>query len=95
MFDQKLAEDELCDCAERSWYGRYHDTQCPVSIAADAVSAHAEGGNSAKPIPDWLDALLDIKRVAGKSGDHEADPFALLDLIAVRTRAAINSARKR
>ena len=26
--------------------------------------------------PYWLDALLDIKRLAGKSGDHEADPLA-------------------
>jgi hypothetical protein len=36
-----------------------------------------------------LDALLDIKRLAGKSGDHEADPFTLLDLIADVTRAAL------
>jgi hypothetical protein len=41
-----------------------------------------------------LDALLSIKRLAGKSGDHEADPFALLDLIAYEARAAINHATK-
>jgi precorrin-3B methylase len=41
-----------------------------------------------------LDVLLDIKRLAEKSGDHEADPFALLDLIAYKTRAAINNAIK-
>jgi len=39
--------------------------------------------------PTLLDALLDIKRLAEKSGDHEADPLALLDLIAQRTRFAI------
>lgn len=49
----------------------------------------------AKPVPYWLDALLDIKRLAEKSGDHEAaDPFALLDLIAYEARAAINKATK-
>jgi len=32
--------------------------------------------------PKLLDALLNIKRIAGKSGDHGACPFALLDLIA-------------
>jgi hypothetical protein len=50
--------------------------------------------DAAKPIPHWLDALLDIKRLAEKSGDHEADPFALLDLIADETRAAISQATK-
>jgi hypothetical protein len=40
-----------------------------------------------------FDALLDIKRLAGKSGDHEADPFALLDLIAERVREAIAKAQ--
>ena len=38
---------------------------------------------------ELLDALLDIKRLAGKSGDAEVDPFTLLDMIADRTRAAI------
>jgi hypothetical protein len=39
--------------------------------------------------PKLLDALLNIKRLAEKSGDHEADPFALLDLIAHEARATI------
>jgi hypothetical protein len=47
---------------------------------------------SAKPVPYWLDTLLDIKRLAEKSGDHEADPFALLDMIAYDARSAINKA---
>ena len=38
---------------------------------------------------DLFDALLDIKRLAEKSGDDEADPHALLDLIADRVRTAI------
>jgi len=38
---------------------------------------------------DLFDVLLDIKRLAEKSGDHEADPFALLDSIADRVRTAI------
>jgi hypothetical protein len=38
---------------------------------------------------DLFDALLDIKRLAEKSGDDEADPYALLDLIADRVRTAI------
>ena len=36
-----------------------------------------------------LNTLLDIKRLAGKSGDHEVDPFTLLDLIADAVRPAI------
>jgi hypothetical protein len=92
MFEQELAEDEGCDCADRSWYGPYHDTQCPAGIKADATRSQTEGSNSAKPAPDWLDALLNVKRLAGKSGDHEADPFALLDLIADEVRAAIAQA---
>ena len=40
-----------------------------------------------------LDALLDIKRLSGKSGDHGADPFALLDLIADAAQAAIAIAK--
>jgi hypothetical protein len=42
--------------------------------------------------PKMLDALFDIKRLAEKSGDHEADPWALLDLIAADARAAIHLA---
>jgi hypothetical protein len=36
-----------------------------------------------------LDALFDIKCMAEKSGDCEADPFALLDMIADKARAAL------
>ena len=38
----------------------------------------------------FLDALLDIKRLAEKSGDDDTDPFALSDLIADRARTAIH-----
>jgi hypothetical protein len=34
MFEQEIAEEASCDCSERSWYGPYHDTQCPIGIAA-------------------------------------------------------------
>jgi hypothetical protein len=44
--------------------------------------------------PALLDALLDIKRLAGKSGDHEADPFTLLDLIADIALTALSNAHK-
>ena len=42
---------------------------------------------------DLFDALLDIKRLAEKSGDDEADPYALLDLIADRVQTAIAQAK--
>jgi hypothetical protein len=42
--------------------------------------------------PVQFDALLDIKRLAEKSRDDEANPFALLDLIAQRARDAIAKA---
>jgi|HubBroStandDraft_5_1064220.scaffolds.fasta_scaffold291055_2 hypothetical protein len=41
---------------------------------------------------EMLDALFDIKRLAEKSGDSEADPFALLDLIADEARTALVNA---
>ena len=37
----------------------------------------------------FLDALLNVKRLAEKSGDHEAEPFTLLDLIADEVHAAL------
>jgi hypothetical protein len=46
-------------------------------------------------MPALLDALYDIKRLAGKSGDHEADPFALLDLIADMALTAIHQVNQR
>jgi hypothetical protein len=36
MFEQEIAEEANCDCGDRSWYGPYHDTQCPAGIAAEA-----------------------------------------------------------
>jgi hypothetical protein len=60
----------------------------------EVPSVQTEVSNSTEPVPYWLDAFLDIKRMAEKSGDHEADPFALLDLIAHEARAAINKATK-
>jgi len=45
--------------------------------------------------PRLLNAFLNIKRLAGKSGDHEACPFALLDLIAREALAAISHATER
>jgi hypothetical protein len=53
-----------------------------------------ESGRKLKVHQHLLDALLDIKRLAEKSGDYEADPFALLDLIADEARAAINLAKQ-
>jgi len=34
MFEQEVAEEVGCDCADRSGYGPDHDTQCPAGIAA-------------------------------------------------------------
>ena len=42
---------------------------------------------------DYLDALLDIKRLAGKASDLDTDPYALLDLIAEGVRAALAQAK--
>jgi hypothetical protein len=42
--------------------------------------------------PKLLDALLNIKRIAGKSGDSDIDPYALLDLIAAEALSALTHA---
>jgi hypothetical protein len=39
--------------------------------------------------PTMFDALLDVKRLAAKSGDPGSDPFALLELIAYRAQDAL------
>ena len=97
--------DLICDLLHLA---RYHPRLDAVAIHSHALDlfeteladelrcdrAPPVASDAAKPVPYWLDALLDIKRLAGKSGDHEADPFALLDLIADKTRAAINEATK-
>jgi len=60
------------------------DTEYTQSRVIDFQSARVIDG-----APRLLDALLDIKRLAEKSGDHEADPFSLLDMIASEARAAL------
>jgi hypothetical protein len=93
--------DLICDLLHLA---RYHTRMDAFAIHSHALemfeqelaeeelrdcATQSEANNSAKPVPEWLDALLDIKRLAEKSGDHEADPFALLDLIADRAHSAI------
>jgi hypothetical protein len=89
LFEQEIAAERACHCSDRSWYGTHHDTQCPLSAACNGTSKKTRSTEGENSIPRCLDALLDIKRLAGKSGDHEADPWALLDLIAYEVRAAI------
>jgi hypothetical protein len=88
--------DLICDLLH---FARFHPRLDAVTIHAHALStfeievAKEERENrSAKPPPDLLDTLLNIKRLAGKSGDHEADPFALLDLISDEVRSALAKA---
>jgi hypothetical protein len=38
LFEQENAHEEDCDCTDRSWYGPYHDTQCPARPASKGVS---------------------------------------------------------
>jgi hypothetical protein len=49
---------------------------------------------STAKIDQLTDALRDIKGLAGKSGDHEADPWALLDLIGDCALAALGETPK-
>jgi hypothetical protein len=49
LFEQELTEEERCDCADRSWYGPYHETQCPAHIAVYGASRPTVERNS-KPI---------------------------------------------
>ena len=95
--------DLLCDLLHLA---RYHPRLDAVAIHSHALDMFEtelaeelrydrtppSASDAAKQIPYWLDALLDIKRMAEKSGDHEADPFALLDLIANEASAVINQA---
>jgi hypothetical protein len=69
----------------------YYIAETNEHLPGDLQKAHARLVTAS---PKLLDALLDIKRLAGKSGDHEADPFALLDLIAGYALAAIHLATK-
>lgn len=40
-FEQEIADERFCDCADRSWYGAYHDTQCPARPRPRATEAQA------------------------------------------------------
>jgi len=89
MFEQEVAGEMDCDCGDRSWYGKHHNSQCPVSLAGNARSGEDRTNDAAHALTRLLDALLNIKRLAQKSGDHEADPFALLDLISYEAQSAL------
>ena len=41
IFEHEVAEEAHCDCADRSWYGPYHDTLCPAGIEAAARKTSA------------------------------------------------------
>lgn len=43
IFEHEVAEEAHCDCADRSWYGPYHDTLCPAGIEA-AARKHLPAG---------------------------------------------------
>jgi len=53
-----------------------------------------DSGRKLKVYERLLDALLNIKRRAEKAGDGDADPYALLDLIADESRTVINHANE-
>ena len=48
-FEQEIAE-EMCNCADRSWYGPYHDTQCPARPPAPLPPPQVQAETS--PAPD-------------------------------------------
>jgi hypothetical protein len=52
-FQQEVSRDEACDCADRSWYGPYHDVQCPVGIRS-----REPGAPNASELFDALEGLL-------------------------------------
>ena len=31
-------DEEICTCHARSWFGDHHDTQCPITMAGDAIA---------------------------------------------------------
>lgn len=61
----------------------------PGSAAGSSILYRASLGAE----PELFDALIDIERLASRSGDTETDPFALLDLIADRAQVAIAKAK--
>lgn len=63
-----------------------------LAMFDEEVADEEEANRSAEPPADLLDTLLNIKILAQKSGDHEADPFALLDLIAGEVQSALAKA---
>jgi len=65
------------------------DTVAFIDAAWPTAKANAR---LVSKLPELLDTLLNVKRLAEKSGDDEADPFALLDLIADEARAALAKA---
>jgi hypothetical protein len=60
-------------------------------LPGDVQERHARMIVSA---PALFDALLDIKRLAGKSDDRGYDPFTLLELIAERALTALSNVQQ-
>jgi hypothetical protein len=92
--------DLICDLLH---VARYHPRMDALAIDSHALNMFEQelaeekkGTPSAESPAEWIEALLNIKRMAGKSGDHEADPFALLDLISDEVRRVLaKSTRKK
>ena len=77
--------DLICDLLH---FAYFHPRLDALAIHAHArsmfqleLTGEQMADHSAGPTVRLLDALLNIKRLAGKSGDQEVDPFTLLDLI--------------
>lgn len=54
-FAEEIAQEEGCDCAQRSWYGPYHDTQCPVS-----TKSRTRGAPDARELLDALQLCEEV-----------------------------------
>jgi hypothetical protein len=84
--------DLICDLLH---FAHFHPRMNAVKIHEHARDlfeterADDRDRTSAETSPAWRDALLNIKRLAEKSGDDDADPFALLDLIAAEARTVL------
>jgi hypothetical protein len=66
-FQWEVSREELCDCADRSWYGDYHDTQCPVTMRAGKFNTA-----NAAMLAALRFALPFMEDLAG-SGDNKAE----------------------
>jgi len=71
-FQHEVTGEEACDCAARSWYGPYHDTQCPVSTRRPESVTPDAAGQMLAALKFALPFMEDLANSGHNKGERRA-----------------------